>query len=177
MASDADIDLEVVWLFAADIENQIPADQLTRCKALAPSWGSYRTWAQCGTNNVICHDSARAEDLVKRAWHAVCNLYIPDSVHQQVPSSRNLWGYDGQLSHAIADPEDIVALHLIPSADLICLVGFDLMNDPDRAGLVRAAIAHRPNIQFLVATQNDPEWSELSNLTCDDFANVLSYFT
>lgn len=158
-------------------------------KNLAPTWGSWKTWRDCHTDNVICHDLTKARELQKRAFHAVCNFYLPQKFYHPLGRPEKINFYQGDFLQEVQDLEDIVAMHLVSErSDIVLLFGFDLANPgqildrmekhviTNRLGLIRQAIASTPNTQWVLVDHDrdvDKAFLELSNLTCDSFQNVL----
>jgi hypothetical protein len=173
MADSEDLDINLAWCVGSAIEHySLP--RLQQIKTLTPTWGGWRTYNFANTNNVICYNEDVAEQLVAKSWQTVCNLYVKESVWQE-----GLFRFGGHISHPIDNPEDIVAIHLASQNDLVVLLGYDLAaKDPDYLGLLYAAVAAYPDCQFIwVNDQALPEqpWSSVTNITCDNFENVLSY--
>lgn len=180
--------MRINWVYANG--HQIdPAVNIDTIKSIGPSWGSWKTWRPCQTDNVICHDLAKCRELMQRAFQAVCNFYIPRGFYQDLGRPLGTRLYDGDFKSDVDDIEDIIAMHLVAaSSDLVLLTGFDLgakelPADPlekhklkNRAGLIRSVIVGYPDVQWVLidhATELDVAYQNLSNLTCDSLKNVL----
>lgn len=180
--------MRINWVFE-DSYVLDPTINVDLVKNIGPTWGSWRTWRSCSTDNVICHDRAKAQSLLERAFQAVCNFHIPKKYYADLGRPLRVKLYDGDFDHDIQRPENIVALHLAQKqSDIVLLVGFDLgpivwPDDPfetkqlkDYHGMVRSLFATDPNIQWVLvdhAPELDKAYQDLTNLTCDKFANVL----
>ena len=180
--------MNINWILSNDYvpDPTIDLDQLKTCGAL---WGGWQTWRASGTDNVICHDTAKARDLIQRAFHAVCNFYVPNSTYVMLDRPQGVRLYEGEFVHDLDDHEEIVALHLTAGiSDIVLLLGFDLAEaelPADRLqrhralnyrNLVRQAIKDNPNTQWVLVDHPQPigkDFGELANLTTDTLANVI----
>ena len=180
--------MNISWVLANSYvpDPTINLDQLKSCGAF---WGGWQTWRACGTDNVICHDHAKASDLIKRAFHAVCNLYIPHSAYVMLDRPQGVRLYEGDFVHDLDNHEEIVALHLTAGiSDIVLLLGFDLTEAElpvDRLqrhralnyrNLARQAIKDNPNTQWVLVDHPGPigkDFGELDNLTTDTLSNVI----
>lgn len=180
--------MKVNWVLADSLvlDPMADLDAMKNCGSL---WGSWRTWRSCQTDNVICHNMAKADELIKRSFNTVSNFYIPESVYVSLnrPESVNL--YKGDFVHDVDQQEEIVAMHLaLAGSDIILLLGFDLtepVKNPDRLAehrahnyrqLVRQVIAANEQIQWVLVDHPGPimkEMSSLENLSQDSLGNVL----
>ena len=181
--------MNINWILANDYvpDPTIDLDQLKTCGAL---WGGWQTWRASGTDNVICHDTAKARDLIQRAFHAVCNFYVPSSAYAMLDRPQGVRLYEGEFVHDLDDHEEIVALHLTAGiSDIVLLLGFDLAEadlPTDRLqrhralnyrNLVRQAIKDNPNTQWVLvdhARAIGKDFVELENLTQDTLDNVIA---
>lgn len=166
-------------------------EQLTidTIKDLAPTWGSWRTWRSCATDNVICHDLGHARELLQRSVQNTCNLYIPEKYYAKLSRPERVNFYSGEFVDDAQDIEDIVAMHLVRDlSDLVLLMGFDLSNhapaaDPlvnrkikHRLGLLRSCVANSESVQWVLVDHPrdlDQAFKDLPNITRDSFQNVL----
>jgi hypothetical protein len=167
-----------------------PTIDLSRLKEIGSIWGSWRTWRATQTDNVVCHDLQKAEELIKRTFQSICNFYIPNSVFMKLnrPSGVNL--YEGDFIHEVDCHEEIVAMHLAAAtSDIVLLTGFDFSQkdkSEDRLiahkfqnyqQLVKHVIRSNKNIQWVLVDHFDPLatiYSELENLTSDSLDNILN---
>lgn len=180
--------MRVAWAVAANYSLD-PAQDTDRLKAIGPIWGSWRTWRACATDNVICHNQAKARELLDRAFQAVCNFYVPRSHYEFLKRPLGIRLYEGDYQQEVDDIEDVIALQLAAaSADIVLMLGYDLSRLPtpddrfeqhkliNRHGLIRSAIAGMPQVQWVAVdhtSKMDKAYTELTNLTCDTMANAL----
>ena len=180
--------MNINWVLANSYipDPTINLDQLKTCGAF---WGGWQTWRASGTDNVICHDPAKAQDLIQRAFHAVCNLYVPNSAYVMLNRPQGVRLYEGEFVHDLDNHEEIVALHLTAGiSDIVLLLGFDLTEvdlPTDRLqrhralnyrNLIRQAIKDNSNTQWVLVDHPGPigkDFDELDNLTQDTLHNVI----
>ena len=88
--------MRINWIFADDLvlDPTIDVDQI---KNIGATWGSWRTWRGCGTDNVLCHDRSRATELLGRAFQAVCNFHVPKKHYQDLGRPLGVKLYDGDF--------------------------------------------------------------------------------
>ena len=72
--------MNIQWVLANDLVLD-PTVDIVRMKRGGGFWGSWKTWRAYNTDNVICHDLTKAQELIKRAFQATCNFYIPNSAY------------------------------------------------------------------------------------------------
>lgn len=157
-------------------------------KTIGPLWGSWRTWRAWQTDNVLCHDFDKCQELTQRAFHAVCNLYIPNQHFAALNRPDRVKLYDGQFPGEFDRPEEIVAMHLVAdSADLVLLLGYDVsaITETDKfqrhkqtnyLNAFRATLNTYTNTQFVLIDHVgsiDKSLESIANLTCDSFESVL----
>jgi hypothetical protein len=174
--------MNINWVLADDIILD-PTVQIQRLKDIGSLWGSWRTWRACSTDNVVCHQAAKAQELIDKNFHTFCNFYIPNSLYIILDTPPAVQVYEGNFVHKIDRQDELVAMHLAAnSSDIVLLLGFDWStpnSDPsmiDYQGLVEATIVNYPNTQWVVVDQPGnlrPELSKLDNLTTDTMVNVL----
>ena len=180
--------MRVAWAVAAayQLDAAIVIDQI---KAVGPVWGSWRTWRGCATDNVICHDRAKARELLDRAFQAVCNFYLPRPHYEFLQRPVGVKLYEGDYREQLDDLEDVIALQLAGSAaDIVLMLGYDLSRMPtqddrfeqhklvNRHGLIRSTIADSAQVQWVVLDHMedlDRAYQTLPNLTCDTMQNAL----
>lgn len=180
--------MRINWIFA-DTYQLDPTITIEQIKSVGATWGSWRTWRNCGTDNVICHDRTKCMELIGRAFQAVCNFHVPKSYYQDLNRPMGVRLYEGDFKMEIDHHEDIVAMNLVADiSDIVLLVGFDLSlsNAPADAfeahkfrnyhGLVRSAIDSNQMTQWVLVdhpAKLDKAYQNLPNLTCDTMANAL----
>jgi len=184
--------LNISWVLADTVVLD-PMQELEPLKQTGAFWGSWRTWRAWQTDNVICHDLSKADELLKRAFQAACNFYIPNSAYVALNRPMGVQVYEGDFVHDVVRREEIVAMHLAAStSDVVLLMGFDFAEqakNPDRMqehqaqhyrGLVTQAIRDNVNTQWVLIDHPGkihPAMSDLSNLTQDTMAGVLELLT
>ena len=181
--------MNIAWVLADDVLLD-PSVNIAMIKMTGPLWGSWRTWRAYTTDNVVCHDMKRADELIKREFHKSCNFYIANSVYNSIGRPKGVRLYEGDfMGHDVDKQDEIVAMNLASTqADIVLLLGFDWgsqPDDPDKLkqarirnyqGLVTQAIKSRPNVQWILvdhAEDTITQLSELPNLDKDTFINVL----
>ena len=187
MASPKECMMRVNWIHSAIYQ---PNDEMVdHMKEIGPSWGSWQTWRSCKTDNIVCYDKGRAQELLGRAFQSVCNFYIPKSFYQDLGRPLGVKLFEGEYKELVEDLEDIIAMHLVaPQTDLVLLNGFDistptLTNDryidhkiKNRLGLIHQAFASNPEIQWILVDHPKEfakNFQKLPNVTCDIMKNVL----
>ena len=184
--------MRVNWVFATGY-NLDPTVNIEQLKSCGPTWGSWGTWRGCGTDNVICHDQPKLQQLLQRNFQANCNFYMPNNLYGDLGRPQGVRIYNGEYLAELDNIEDVVALHLVaPISDIVLLAGFNLAKlipVEDRFelhklrnyhGLVRSTIATSPTVQWVVVdhpAELDKAYRELDNITCDTMENVLQLIT
>jgi hypothetical protein len=180
--------MRINWVFGSQWTPD-PTINLDQLLDIAPSWGSWRTWRACGTNNVICHDPSQARRLLDRKFQTQCNLYLPRQHFQELGRPSGVQLYDGNYTEYITDLEDIIALHLTGSgSELVLITGISLVTPAstdrlelvyqrNRLGLIHAVIKNHPHVQWIMVDHPDPldqSFLAFDNITCDKLQNVLN---
>lgn len=176
--------MNINWVFAADYSPDATVD-IESIKQTGPTWGSWKSWRACSTDNVVCDTRKEAETLLSRDFQASCNFYISEKVYKKLKEPDGVLVYGGDFSEKVADIEDVIAMHLAAvECDLVVLCGFnfDIPTSNNKAklhrlGLIRSTINQIDQVQW-VAIDHDQEhidkiFKSLPNLTCDSFDNVL----
>jgi hypothetical protein len=182
--------MNINWVLANDYVPD-PTIDLALLRACGAFWGGWQTWRASGTDNVICHDTAKARELIQRAFHATCNFYVPNSAYAMLDRPQGVRLYEGEFVHDLDHHEEIVALHLTAGiSDIVLLLGFDLAKlcpDPDRLkthqalhhrNLIRQAIKDYEQIQWVIVDHPeplDPNLIDLLNISTDTLQNVLAF--
>jgi hypothetical protein len=180
--------MRITWVLA-DATMLDPGQDVAELKSIGSTWGSWRTWRAYGTDNVVCHDVKKASELLKRAFQAVCNFYIPNENYIVLDRPMGVHLYEGNFVHDLNRQEEIVALHLAASqSDIVLLTGFDVTEtqpNPDvlkahqeqhYLGLFRQVIVDNPDIQWVLVDHPGAireSLSDLPNLTQDTMPKVL----
>jgi hypothetical protein len=166
-----------------------PVFDITEIKEIGPLWGSWKTWRGCGTDNVICHDTTKSRELLKRNFQTTCNFYIPSDSWITLDRPDSVHVYEGKFLDEF-QPEEIVAMHLAASqSDIILLLGFDLTEktkNPDRLlehrahvyrTLVKSCIENNPEVQWVLVDHSGDIMkfmSKIPNLVKDSMDTALS---
>ena len=181
--------MNINWVFA-DSTVLDPMADITTMKEIGPMWGSWRTWRGCQSDNVICHNLQKSQDLIKRDFQNICNFFIPNEQFVLLGRPENVKLYEGKFVEESDQSDEIVAMHLVAGiSDIVLLVGFnwteqiktgDKLVDHQRhvyRTLVKLAIENNPNVQWVLVDHPDPVMKileNLENLSVDTMDNVLS---
>ena len=174
------------WIIADSFND--PAVEPESLADIGSTWGSWRTWRAWRTHNVLCYDTVKAKDLVTRAFQAVCNLYISQTAFNEVGRPTGVKLFDGEFPAEFDSVEEIIGMHLIAEQnDLVLLLGYDL-TDPitddayekhkrkNYLAAFAAAVRMYPETQWVLLDHSDnlpDNLSDLENITCDTYENVL----
>lgn len=180
--------MRVNWIFSAAY-NPGPEVDLAAIKNIGSTWGSWKSWRACNTDNVICHDKSKSQELIQRNFQNSCNFYVPKDHYQSLGRPMNVNLYNGEFHEAVDDLEDIIAMHLISnSSDIVLLAGFDFSTQEpatdrlqqhrvqNRLGLFYRLLVNNPETQWVLVNHHKPldkAYSKLPNITCDVMKNVL----
>lgn len=180
--------MNISWIFADTIVLD-PLVDVQRIKEIGSTWGSWKTWRGCSTDNVICHDLAKSQELIKRNFQNNCNFYIPNANWVVLDRPEKVYLYEGSFTDEF-QPEEIVAMHLAAStSDIVLLLGFDLTEkskNPNRLlehrahvyrTLVKHCIESNPEVQWVLVDHDGDIMKMLANepnLVKDTMATALS---
>ena len=181
--------MNITWVISEDTPGGVLNPDLI--KEIAPSWGSWKTWKEYRTENCICTDTAEANNLIKRAFHAICNLYIMQSSYSRVGSPMGVKLFNGEFkSETMANKDDLVALNLaVPQSDIVLMSGFNfspiLTTDDELVRKsreeyyynVRDLVEKNKGVQFVLVdyTHELASWMrDYDNITLDTVENVKS---
>jgi hypothetical protein len=180
--------MNINWVFG-DKVNLDPTVDLATVKQIGSSWGSWKTWRQCQTDNVVCHDVKKANELVARNFQTLCNFYIPKSMFIELDRPQGVHLYEGDFVHDVDSREEIVAMHLVSGiSDIVLLLGFDFSQkeistdklvehkNKNYINLIKHVIADNSNTQWVLIDHHLPvvqEYKTLTNLTTDSLENVI----
>ena len=179
--------MKINWVVASGYQID-PTIDIEKIKNVGAVWGSWTTWRNCGTDNVICSDFSKAKDLITRAFQSVCNFYVPSAHYQELGRPTGIKLYDGQFDQEVDNLDDIVAMHLAArQSDIVLLLGVGFcppktVDDAFQAhkiknyhGLMRGIIA-KSDAQWVAidCEEMDKAYQNLENLTVDRLNNVLS---
>jgi len=175
--------MRINWVLSSDAIIDVTLD-IEVLKKFGTFWGSWETLRSCGTDNIVCHDESKAVELLSKKFNQVCNFYCPKTVGDKTDIVGNVFFYDGNFSHQVDRPDEIVTLHLVSSlSDIVLLYGFDWSNDGylDYRGLcyrnlVKEVIRSNVDVQWVVVDGGElfEELVGLDNLSVDTMDNVIS---
>jgi hypothetical protein len=152
--------LNISWVLADGVDLD-PTQELEPLKQAGPFWGSWRTWRAYQTDNVICHDPAKVDELLNRAFQAACNFYISYATFQALDCPLGVKVYQGDFVHEVGHQEEIIAMHLAASvSDIVLLLGFDLQEqekNPDKLTEHRAHV-YRTMVKHVVEDNPEVQW-------------------
>lgn len=178
--------MNINWV-VADATELDPGVDIDRLKSIGSVWGGWRTWRSCQTDNVICHNAVQAQRLVDQNFYSRCNFYVSNSLHAVLELPPQVHVYEGDFTHDIDHPDEVISMHLAAaSSDIILLLGFDWtgtgpdQREIDYRGLVAATVANHADKQWVVLDQSAPvraELAKLPNFTQDTLTNVLAMFS
>ena len=184
--------MNISWVLADSAEID-PTQSIDALKQLGPIWGSWRTWRAYQTDNAICHDQAKATELIKRDFQTRCNFYIPNSVYVALERPAGVRLYAGEFVHDVIRQEEIVAVHLAATtSDIVLLLGWNLSKlRPNSDKLLANQEQHHRNLllqalkdynqtQWVVvdhAGDLDPNLAKLDNVVTDNMVAVLALTT
>lgn len=180
--------MRINWVFS-DTYQLDPVVDVEKIKSIGPTWGSWKTWRSCSTDNVICHDLVKSKELIKRAFQAVCNFYIPKKHYQELGRPVGVKLYDGDFEHDLDHSEDVIGMHLVSGiSDIVILVGFNfgkIIPSEDRFenhkivnyhGMIRSVVSSNNSVQWVVVDHDqefDERYENLDNLTVDTLENTI----
>ena len=182
--------MNISWVIADGYQVD-PTIDLTVLKNIGPIWGSWRTWRSCGTDNVICHDVAKAQELIQKDFQKNCNFFVPEKNFRTPETPPGVQFYGGNFEHKTHSIEDVIALHLAASrCEIVLMLGFNLQKIPTEItdqgelhklrnyhGLIRSIISNRTNIQWVLidhSNTTDKFFEGLANFTNDTLSNALN---
>lgn len=180
--------MKISWVVSDTVVLDPTAD-LASMKEIGPIWGSWRTWRALQSDNVICNDIKKGQELVKRAFHSVCNFYIPSSLYVTLERPSGVKIYEGEFRHDVDHQDEIVAMHLAAmDSQIVLLLGFDFSQQEPLAdklsehraknyqGLTKQAILDNDLVQWVVVDHVGPlrkDLQNIQNLTQDSLDNVI----
>jgi hypothetical protein len=180
---------KISWVLADSVVLD-PTQDIEELKRLGAFWGSWRTWRACQTDNVICHDQIKANELIQREFQKSCNLYIPESVNASLYRPVGVKVYAGEFVHDVIHQEEIVAMHLAATtSDIVIMLGWNLTELTPGSNrlhnnqlqhhrsLVRQAILNYNQVQWVIVDHTgtvDPDLTDLDNVVTDTLDSVLT---
>lgn len=181
--------MKVAWCFASGCTID-PTIDIEQVQKIGTTWGSWKTWRSCDTENVVCYDFKKAGELNKRALQAVTNLYMPQDFYSRLNRPSGIKYFEGTYLEELDEIEDIISIHLAAASkvSIVLLLGYswEIPQNIDPVethkiknyyGMLRSAIANNPQIQFVAVevqeNQVDSAYTQLENFTCDSMQTVL----
>jgi hypothetical protein len=131
----------------------------------------------------------KAQELIKRAFHAVCNFYVPNSIYTSLDRPAGVKIYAGDFTHDVERHEEIVAMHLTAGiSEIVLMLGFDFSEqdknldklvehrNTNYRNLTKQAMIDNPNTQWVIV--NHPgefrkDLQTVANLSQDSLENVI----
>ena len=175
--------MNISWVLADDIVLD-PTVNIDQLKKIGSLWGSWRTWRACQTDNVICHQASRAQELIEKNFQSICNFYIHNGLYILLDTPPGVQPYGGDFSHGVSRPDELVAMHLASASNnIVLLLGFDWTEntknqDPHQWGMIYSAIKSNEQTQWVLVDPPEnlrPDLASLGNFTTDSLPNVLKF--
>lgn len=158
-------------------------------KSTAPTWGSWKNWKEYKLENCICSSTADAKNLITRAFHAVCNLYIMQASYIKLGSPIGVRLFNGTFKNdLIANKDDIITLNLVAgNNDIVLMSGFNfspllqtehkikLLSREEYYYNIRELMKTHFSTQFVLVdyVHELASWAkDLDNLSLDNIDNV-----
>lgn len=179
--------MRISWVLANDTMLD-PHVDVERMKSVGSFWGSWQTWRAYSTDNVICSDLARTQELLKRQFYKHCNLYVSRANWAMSDRPEGVRLFEGEFRQEVIKADEIISMQLAASqSDLVLLLGFDWAKRqalPDKLAqhqrqvymhMAKHAIADT-SIQWVLidhAPELDPAFANLPNLTQDNLSSVF----
>lgn len=178
--------MRISWIIADDFVD--PTVEPATLKDIGSVWGSWKTWRAWNTDNVVCYDVSKAKDLIKRAFQAVCNLYVPKKAYVELGRPSSVGLFEGEFPAEFDHTEEIISMHLIAeNNDLVLLLGYnltapqteDIYEKHKRKNYISAfagAVKMYPDTQWVILDHDGDladSLLEFENITCDTYDNVL----
>lgn len=180
--------MKISWLLAHGYDAEASAGSHPM-KEIGSLWGSWTTWRNCQTDNVISAELDKSQQLLMRAFNAVCNFWINKNHFSALGRPTNVQQFDDNHPEVLDHREDIIAAELVSQRyDLILAVGFNLSNsdlDLDDYEKIKKSnynksmlkiISENPGTQWVFVDHSNKlcdEIKNLENVTCDKMENVL----
>jgi len=160
--------MRIAWIVGQSDQNY----DVAALKAIGPLWGTWQSWRKFKTDNVVVTDFSKAVDLTGRAFHSVCNLYLPEDLYQaaQRPAGVRLFARP-------AGAGDLAALMGVVAtvADIVLIIGLR-PGSPNEEREVKSIVLAHPNIQWVSLDATEPFFGGNAPPNClvDTTANVLA---
>lgn len=172
--------MKCAWIISEALDI-VPTKTYRNIKDIAPIWGSWSTWREFNTDNCICTDIRKAEELLGKAFQGVTHLHIPKQYYEELGKPRGVKLFEGKLKTQMPKQDDVAALSIASQQyDILLLLGFDLSSDDANVLQTQAIIAGNPQCQFVAIDLAKPLSkiiTDCANFTCDEYENVLHLLT
>jgi len=158
------------------IARAVSTEDADKLREIGPLYGSWTTWKENRTDNVVCTDLTKAYELLQKAFHAVCNFHIPEKFIEQSGTLPRVQSFD--YLPEVVNSDDLAAVHIASVQDsaVVLLLGFDFLHKD--AELIRL-IKQFSTIQYVgVTTPTDKvsrAYASIDNITFDTLENVLIF--
>jgi|ETNvirnome_6_100_1030635.scaffolds.fasta_scaffold06114_6 hypothetical protein len=198
--------MNIAWVLSQSITLKDASIDPKVMGDIGPIWGTWESWKEFQTDNVISTNIELSQQLVEKAFHAVCNLWVDEQHFEYIGSPKkvhtfkhNIKGHFGPAGKNFT-PANIINLELASRAyDLLVVVGFDIYTPHSRTDLavdgreVRDSkhrylmqlikiIKKNPNVQYVFADVVPCKnvykpFKQLENFTVDSNDNVVKFLT
>jgi hypothetical protein len=180
--------MNITWVLADDtvLDGTVNTNEL---KEVGSFWGSWRTWRDYATDNVVCNDLSKSRELIQRNFQTTCNLYIPNSNFTILDRPVGVKLYEGELDLDVNRKDELIAMTLAATvSDVILLLGFnwqEQQKNPDKLlehraqnyrGIVYKVISENYHVQWVMVDHPSkvrPEIAKLPNFSSDSLKSVL----
>ena len=180
--------MNVTWVLADNTQLD-PTTDIKTLKNFGSVWGGWRTWRAYATDNVVCHDISKVQDLLQRNFQSLCNLYVPNSSYVMLNRPAGVKLYEGELDMELDNKDELIAMNLAATvSDVVLLLGFDWPTqdrNPDKLlehrahnyrSVVNRLIQERSAVQWVMVDPPSPVRPELNNFdnfNTDSLTSVL----
>lgn len=164
--------MKIACVISRTIE-KVDADKL---RDIGPLYGSWTTWKEHRTDNVVCTDLTKAYELMAKAFHAVCNFHIPQKFREEAGTLPRVNHFDYNVDAVNSD--DLSATYVACTQDsaVVLLVGFDFAKkDANLVDLFKKF----NKVQFVGVSETvekvSKSYAKIENVTFDTLENVLKF--
>lgn len=172
--------MKCAWVISEAVDLS-PTKIYRNLKDIAPIWGSWSTWREFNTDNCICTDIRKAEELLQKAFQGVTHLHIPKQYYEDLHAPLGVKLFEGKPQADMPRQDDIAAISICSQRyDIVLLLGFDLSSDDNYARQLSTIISGNPQCQFVAidaVKQISDDYISCANFTSDEYNNVLQLLT
>lgn len=153
--------------------DKVDAEKL---RDLGPLYGSWTTWKEHKTDNVVCTDLTKAYELMNKAFHAVCNFHIPQKFKEEAGTLPRVQHFNYIVDAVNSD--DLAATYVACSQNsaVVLLVGFDFSK---KDANLTELLGRFDTVQFVgvseIAAKVSKAYSKIENITFDTVENVIKF--